>query len=145
LPSLEEFLNWKNVSECHYGLAYSFAEYIVESYGFSEFLELLKLDYSDNASFERLLKFCEEWVLNVNWNFKIEGDTKMIEKTLNRKDIFQGKIIDLHVDEVLLSNGEKSVREVVEHKKNVACISALTPENEVVFVRQFRYPFKEIF
>jgi len=41
----------------------------------------------------------------------------MIEKMLSRKEIFHGEIIDLHVDEVLISNWQKSIREVVEHKK----------------------------
>ena len=34
-------------------------------------------------------------------------------------------------------------REVVEHAGGVAVL-ALTDENEVLFVRQFRYPFKDI-
>ena len=69
----------------------------------------------------------------------------MIEKTLSRKNIFHGKILDVYVDEVLLPNGKKAIREVVEHCSSVACIAALTPRNEVLFVKQFRYPFKEIF
>ena len=67
----------------------------------------------------------------------------MIEKTLSRKEIFKGYLLNFHVDEILLPNGKKSTREIVEHK-GAACIASLTPENEVLFVKQFRYPFKEI-
>lgn len=67
----------------------------------------------------------------------------MEEKTITRKDIFKGKIIDLHVDEISLQNEKTSIREVVEHK-GAACIAALTPENDLLFVKQYRYPFKEV-
>ncbi len=66
-----------------------------------------------------------------------------MEKTLNRKEIFKGQVLDFHFDEILLQNGKKSTREVIEHK-GAACIVALTEENEIMFVKQFRYPFKKL-
>lgn len=65
----------------------------------------------------------------------------MTEKTLNRKDIFDGKIINVHVDDVELEDGTTSFREIVEHSGGV-CVAALTDDKELFFVRQFRYPFK---
>lgn len=65
----------------------------------------------------------------------------MKEKTLSRKDIFDGKIINVHVDDVELEDGTTSFREIVEHSGGV-CVAALTEEKELFFVRQFRYPFK---
>ena len=62
------------------------------------------------------------------------------EKTLKRKEIFNGKIITVHVDDVELSDGSVSFREVVEHSGGV-CVAAITDENELLMVRQFRYPF----
>ncbi len=62
------------------------------------------------------------------------------EKTLNVKTIFEGRIINVHVDDVELSDGKKSVREVVEHSGGV-CVAPLTDEGELLMVRQFRYPF----
>ncbi len=62
------------------------------------------------------------------------------EKTLNRKEIFDGRIINVHVDEIELPNGNHSVREVVEHSGGV-CVAAITDEDEIFMVRQFRYPF----
>ncbi|MFP3361410.1 ADP-ribose pyrophosphatase, partial [Planococcus sp. SIMBA_143] len=51
---------------------------------------------------------------------------KFEEKTLNTESIYQGKIIDLQVDEVELPNGKTSKRELIKHPGAVAVI-ALTP------------------
>jgi ADP-ribose pyrophosphatase len=67
----------------------------------------------------------------------------MTEKKLSRKDVFQGHLIDVHVDEVLLLSGKTAAREIVEHK-GAACIVVVTAENEVLFIKQFRYPFNKI-
>ena len=47
------------------------------------------------------------------------------------------------VDDILLPNGNSSTREVVEHPGGV-CIAAMTDKNELLFVRQFRYPYGEV-
>lgn len=65
-----------------------------------------------------------------------------MEKTTASKMIYQGKIINLRVDDVELTNGSMSKREVVEHPGAVA-ILAITAENEVYFVRQFRKPIEK--
>ena len=64
------------------------------------------------------------------------------EKTLNEKLIFEGKIITVHVDDVELPDGSKSIREIVEHSGGV-CVAALTEDKKLKFVRQFRYPYKK--
>lgn len=68
---------------------------------------------------------------------------KLEEKTLDSVTIYDGKIVKLKVDDVELPNGNTSKREVVEHPGGVA-IAALTDKNELLFVRQYRYPFKEV-
>lgn len=65
------------------------------------------------------------------------------EKTLKQNDIFNGKIISVHVDDIELPNGEKAIREIVEHSGGV-CVAAITDENELFFVRQYRYPYKKV-
>lgn len=65
------------------------------------------------------------------------------EKTLNEKVVFEGRIITLHVDDVELPDGSKSIREVVEHSGGV-CVAALTEDMKLKFVRQFRYPYKRV-
>lgn len=66
----------------------------------------------------------------------------LTEKQLDSKYIYEGRIIKLRVDTALLPNGKTATREVVEHPGGV-CIAALTDKDELLFVRQFRYPYSE--
>lgn len=65
------------------------------------------------------------------------------ETTLGSELIYDGKIIRVEKDAVLLEDGTQAVREVVRHPGGV-CVLALTEKEEVLFVRQFRYPYKEV-
>ncbi|GAB2024007.1 NUDIX hydrolase [Lactovum odontotermitis] len=66
------------------------------------------------------------------------------EKTISRQEIFKGKIIDVALDEVELPNGlGTSKRELVFHPGGVAVL-AVTPENKIVLVRQFRKPIEKV-
>lgn len=67
----------------------------------------------------------------------------LIEKPLSQTYKYQGKIVNLRVDEALLPNGGTALREVVEHPGGV-CVAALTDADELLFVRQFRYPYEEV-
>ena len=62
---------------------------------------------------------------------------KFIEKTLSSEKVFTGRVISLQVDEVELPNGKTSKRELIKHPGAVAII-ALTPENKLVLVEQYR-------
>ena len=64
----------------------------------------------------------------------------MTEKTLRREDKFKGKIVNVHVDEVLLPDGRTSIREVVDHVDGVAVL-AQDENNDVLTVTQYRYVF----
>lgn len=68
---------------------------------------------------------------------------RMKETTLRQTYHFKGRIINLRVDDVALSDGSQTIREVVEHPGGV-CVAALTPDGKLPFVRQFRYPYGEI-
>lgn len=68
---------------------------------------------------------------------------RLKEKTISSDTIFEGKVLKVLVDDVLLSDGEKSKREIVVHSGGV-CVAALDKENNLYFVKQFRYPYKEI-
>ncbi|MBQ2696409.1 MAG: NUDIX hydrolase [Clostridia bacterium] len=65
------------------------------------------------------------------------------EKTVTTKKIFEGKVITLRYDTVLLPNGEEAGREIVEHPGGVAIV-ALDEEENVYLVRQYRHPFEKI-
>lgn len=65
------------------------------------------------------------------------------EKTVNKNYIYKGRILNLRVDDALLPNSKPCTREVVEHNGGVT-IAALTEQNELLFVKQFRYPYGEV-
>ena len=67
----------------------------------------------------------------------------MYEKTLSRKTVYEGHIIDVDVLDVELENGKKSIREIVKHGVAVAIIPRL-PDGRFVFIRQFRKPMERI-
>jgi ADP-ribose pyrophosphatase len=61
-----------------------------------------------------------------------------MERMLSSKNIYEGHILNLRVDEVEVKNGRRATREVVEHSAAVGVL-ALTGRNSVLLVRQFRY------
>lgn len=65
------------------------------------------------------------------------------ETPLSARYEYEGRIINLRVDEARLPDGATAAREVVEHPGGVGVI-ALTDEGEVLLVRQYRYPYGEI-
>lgn len=67
------------------------------------------------------------------WKYIME----FFETTLSSKQMFSGNLLKLRVDEVLLPNGRKSTREIVEHPGAVAVV-AITENDEVLMVRQYR-------
>lgn len=66
----------------------------------------------------------------------------MKETRLSRHQIFDGHVVHLYVDDVLLPDGSTSQREIVTHGGGV-CVVALNAQDEVLLVRQFRYAFGE--
>ncbi len=73
----------------------------------------------------------------------MRGETRLEEKTISSQRIFEGKMIRLRVDTVELPNGDTTTREVVEHPGAVAVI-ALTEQGELLLVRQYRHPTREV-
>ena len=64
------------------------------------------------------------------------------ETTLSSQEIFNGKVIRVTYDTVRLENGDTSFREVVHHHGG-ACVLAVTPQDEIYLVKQFRYAMGE--
>lgn len=60
-----------------------------------------------------------------------------MEKQVKRDEIYQGKVIHVVKDEVVLDDGTKTIREVVLHNGGV-CI-ALKNDGYYYMVRQYRY------
>lgn len=65
------------------------------------------------------------------------------EKRISGEQKFDGKIVKLFVDTVQLENGKTATREVIKHPGGV-CVLPLNEKNEVLFVRQFRYPHQSV-
>lgn len=65
---------------------------------------------------------------------------ELTEKTLDSEKIYDGTIIHVRRDRVLLPNGHTSTREIVEHPGGVG-ILALDKDGTVLLVRQYRYAF----
>ncbi len=65
------------------------------------------------------------------------------EKRIDRKTVFEGKIINVYNDTVVLPDGKTTRRELVEHHGGV-CVAALTDNGGLLFVRQFRYPYGRV-
>ncbi|MCL5771253.1 MAG: NUDIX hydrolase [Actinobacteria bacterium] len=64
------------------------------------------------------------------------------EKLLNSKKVFDGKIIKLFFDNVILPNNKIATREKVWHPGAVAIVP-LTVENDIILIKQYRYPVGE--
>lgn len=65
------------------------------------------------------------------------------EKTIKRESIYQGAIIDLYLDDVLLPNGKEAKREFIKHPGAVA-IAAFTNEDKMIFVKQYRKALEKV-
>lgn len=61
------------------------------------------------------------------------------EKTLKKKFIYQGKILNLRCDDVMLPNGKTALREIVEHAGG-SCVLC-EKDGKILFVKQFRYAY----
>ena len=64
----------------------------------------------------------------------------LTERMLSREEKFSGRILQVHVDTVLLPNGDTASRAVADHPGGVAVLP-LDEENRVLAVTQFRYVF----
>ena len=67
----------------------------------------------------------------------------LTERQLSRETIYEGKILHIYRDDVLLPNGGTSVREVAEHPGGVAIV-ALDENDTVLTEKQYRYVFSRV-
>lgn len=109
----------------------------------------LPSDFKKNEGYKKSIELSRKYSL-YRQNYcgcvfsKRESDESMLyEKTLGTTEIFDGRIIKVKRDDVLLSDGTEAFREVIEHSGGV-CVAPLTEDNKLVFVRQFRYPYGEV-
>jgi len=65
----------------------------------------------------------------------------MSEETIFSEPIFKGRVVELSRDTVLLEDGRQTTREVIHHPGGV-CVAAFDAQDNLLMVRQFRYPYK---
>ncbi|NLJ50954.1 MAG: NUDIX hydrolase [Alcaligenaceae bacterium] len=65
--------------------------------------------------------------------------THLKETKVASKEIYDGQIVQVYIDTITLPDGQQATREVVRHCPCVAVL-AITDDDKVVLVRQFRYP-----
>lgn len=66
----------------------------------------------------------------------------MEEITAKENYVYKGRIIKVKCDDVILPDGKKGTREVVEHRGGV-CIVPIDKDGNVLMVMQYRYPVGE--
>ena len=64
------------------------------------------------------------------------------EEQIASREIYDGKIIKVRVDDIMLASGGRSVREVVEHAPAVVIVP-IDADGNVLLVRQYRYAAKQ--
>ncbi len=65
------------------------------------------------------------------------------EKTVSSEQMFDGKVVKLFLDHAELEDGAVVTREVIKHPGGV-CVVPLDEEENVLFVKQFRYPHQQV-
>ncbi len=65
-----------------------------------------------------------------------------MERTIDKKLIYKGKIIDLEVLDVELPDGNRSKREIVLHR-GASAIIPIDQDGNIVMVRQYRKPVEK--
>ncbi len=65
-------------------------------------------------------------------------ETELIEKKKSSQLIFDGKVLHLYRDEIILPDGSEGFREYCKHNGGV-CVLPLTDDKRVLCVRQYRY------
>ena len=65
------------------------------------------------------------------------------EVPVSSECIFDGTVLHVYRDGILLPDGKPAHREYIKHVGAV-CVVPLTAEGEVICVRQYRYPFSDV-
>lgn len=69
--------------------------------------------------------------------------SNLIEKCLESKNIFTGKLLNVLCDKVVLPDGRESTREYIKHPGASVVIPYLN-DKRVLLIRQFRYPVNRV-
>ena len=65
------------------------------------------------------------------------------EQMISNERVFDGRIVRVRADAVLLPNGRNATREVVEHRPSVVVVP-IDADGNAILVRQYRYPAEQV-
>lgn len=68
----------------------------------------------------------------------------MSYEVLESRKTYEGKIVTITVDKLRMPDGSEAYRETVIRKKNAAGVLAVDTDGRLLFVRQYRHPFREM-
>ena len=74
----------------------------------------------------------------------MSSDSHLIETTILSEIVFDGELLKVNRDQVLLPNGHPSIREYISHPGAVVILAFLDNGN-LLFERQYRYPLRRVF
>lgn len=74
----------------------------------------------------------------------MKDQEKLIETTVSSKEVFRGRLLHVFLDEARLPDGSVSTREWIKHP-GASAVLPVFQNGDVMMVRQFRYPVKQIF
>lgn len=71
---------------------------------------------------------------------------KLVETTVKRRQVYKGRAVDFWCDTVRLPSGATATREYLGHPGAVAVVAVKEGgrDPKLLFVRQYRYPVKEV-
>ncbi len=68
----------------------------------------------------------------------------LIEQKRSSEQIFDGKLLKVYRDQVILPDGNEGVREWIDHP-GASAVAPIFPDGSTLLVRQFRYPAQNAF
>ena len=71
------------------------------------------------------------------------SDDMLFEKTVASETVFEGKVFNVEIKEILTPEGRKSTREIVKHNGG-ACILPVDEQGNCYLVKQFRSPCEKV-
>ena len=72
-----------------------------------------------------------------------ENSAHLVETPIESKQLYQGKLLDVRFDKVLLPNGQEATREYIRHQ-GAAVIIPVLDDGRLIFEKQFRYPLRQV-
>ncbi len=71
---------------------------------------------------------------------KVFDKMALAEEQLDSTNVYEGRLLHVYKDNIVLPNGHRTTREYIKHVGAVAVV-AMDDEGRVVIEHQFRYPF----